>query len=44
MQAIRSTESWYRAHMDSYTNDITLLEDWGLPLPAIQGDTEGRIL
>lgn len=40
LQSIRSSESWYRAHMDEYTNDITILEDWGLPLPAITADTD----
>ena len=27
MQAIQSSESWYRAYMDKYTDDITVLED-----------------
>ncbi|MBU4306179.1 MAG: type II secretion system GspH family protein [Candidatus Omnitrophica bacterium] len=40
LAAIRSTETWYRAHMDQYCDDITLLLDWGLPLPAIQNDTD----
>jgi len=40
MQAIRSAESWYRAHMDEYTSDITILVDWGLPLNSILADQD----
>lgn len=28
LQAIRSSETWYRAHMDQYTADIPSLEEW----------------
>ncbi len=40
MQAIRSSESWYRAHMDEYVADITVLQEWGLPLNAILADQD----
>ncbi|MBI4845214.1 MAG: prepilin-type N-terminal cleavage/methylation domain-containing protein [Candidatus Omnitrophica bacterium] len=40
LQAIRSSESWYRAHEDIYTDDLGLLEaNWGLPLAQILNDT-----
>ena len=40
MQAIRSSQSWYRAHNDEYIDDILVLEDWGLPLNAILADLD----
>jgi len=38
--AIRNTQTWYRAHMDNYCDNIPDLQDWGLPLNAITSDTD----